>query len=173
MSRLTHLARLLAATLACTLTALLPLSASAQGAVVSTPQVRAELVAHAPQGLAEGREVQLGLLIEHQPKWHTYWKNPGDSGLPTRLTWDLPAGVTVSEVQWPTPRQLPLGPLMNFGYEGRLLLPVSLNLPKGFAAQQLEVKLQAEWLVCREVCIPESGDFSLTLPSQEIGRAHV
>ena len=172
MSRLAHLARHLAATFACTLPALLPLTALAQGAVVSTPQVRAELVAHAPQGLGDGRDVQLGLLIEHQPKWHTYWKNPGDSGLPTRLTWQLPAGVTASEVQWPTPLQLPLGPLMNFGYDGRLLLPVSLSLPKGFAAPSLEVKLQAEWLVCREVCIPESGEFSLTLPAQAATASH-
>ena len=172
MSQPAHLARLLAATLAGTLTALLTLSAMAQGAVVSTPQVRAELVAHAPQGLSDSHEVQLGLLIEHQPKWHTYWKNPGDSGLPTRLTWELPAGVTASEVHWPTPRQLPLGPLMNFGYEGRLLLPVSLSLPKGFAAQQLAIKLQAEWLVCREVCIPESGEFSLTLPAQAATVGH-
>ena len=171
-----RLARLVAPALTALLSLMsLPLSVQAQGAVVKTPQVRAELVAHAPQGLGQGLELQLGLLIEHQPSWHTYWKNPGDSGLPTRLSWQLPAGVTASEVQWPTPQQLPLGPLMNFGYAGRLLLPVSLSLPKGFAAQQLDIKLQAEWLVCREVCIPESGEFSLSLPAQAatVGHADV
>src|SRR5262245_26518896 len=60
---------------------------AANSAVVSTPQVRAELVAHAPQGLAPGKTAWLGLLIEHAPHWHTYWKNSGDSGIPTSFTW--------------------------------------------------------------------------------------
>ena len=85
---------------------LLLLSAWAQaallGPVVKTEQVRAELVAHAPQGIAPGQPVWLGLAIEHQPHWHTYWKNPGDSGLPTTLQWELPAGVKAGEVEWPT-----------------------------------------------------------------------
>ena len=170
-----RMARTVAAPITAALALLLSLPSGAQESVVSTPQVRAELVAHAPQGLGDGKTVQLGLLIEHQPQWHTYWKNPGDSGLPTRLNWALPAGVSVSEIQWPTPGKLPLGPLMNFGYEGKLLLPVTLKLPPGFAAPALQVKLQAEWLVCREVCIPESGDFSLSVPSQgsTVGHAAV
>ena len=141
-------------------------AAAVPGAVVTTPQVRAELVAHAPEGVAAGKPAWLGLKIEHQPHWHTYWKNPGDSGLPTTLTWTLPAGVDVSDIEWPAPSRLPIGPLMNYGYEGTLLLPVALTVPAGFAAATLEVKLHAEWLVCKEVCIPESGDFALTLPAQ-------
>ncbi len=151
---------------------LLPAPAAAQGNVVTTPQVRAELVAHAPQGLTAGQPVQLGLLIQHQPRWHTYWKNPGDSGLPTRLDWQLPANVVAGPVQWPTPHKLPLGPLMNFGYEGTLLLPVTVELPADFSADTLEVKLLAEWLVCAEVCIPESGEFSLSLPAQRSTAGH-
>jgi thiol:disulfide interchange protein DsbD len=128
--------------------------------------VRAELVAHAPQGVAAGQPLALGLLIQHQPHWHTYWKNPGDSGLPTRLTWQLPAGVTAGEIQWPTPKPLPLGPLMNYGYDGTLLLPVAVTVPADFSAATLDVTLSAEWLVCKEVCIPESGEFKLTIPAQ-------
>jgi len=141
-------------------------SAGAASAVVTTPQVRAELVAHAPAGLAAGQAVRLGLKIEHQPHWHTYWKNPGDSGLPTTLTWTLPAGASVSDIDWPAPQRLPIGPLMNYGYEGTLLLPVTLNLPAGATEAGLEVKLRAEWLVCKDVCIPEGGDFVLKLPPQ-------
>ncbi|HEX3140998.1 MAG TPA: protein-disulfide reductase DsbD domain-containing protein, partial [Rhizobacter sp.] len=144
---------------------LLPLLAPAQPAVVNTEHVRAELVAHAPEGIAPGKDVRLGLALTHQPHWHTYWKNPGDSGLPTKLAWQLPEGVRAGEIEWPTPRPLPLGPLMNHGYEGELLLPVTLTLPAGFAADTLDVKLHAEWLVCKDICIPESGDFSLRLPA--------
>jgi thiol:disulfide interchange protein DsbD len=158
------------------LTALAPLGdpalAAATGPVVTTPEVRAELVAHAPDGVAPGKAVWLGLKIEHQPHWHTYWKNPGDSGLPTTLSWTLPAGVLAGEIEWPTPHKLPIGPLLNFGFEGTLLLPVPLTVPAGFAGDALEVGLHAEWLVCRDVCIPESGDFALRVPAQAATSGH-
>ena len=139
---------------------------------VVTPQVRAELLAHAPAGVAAGKTLQLGLLIEHQPHWHTYWKNPGDSGLPTTMQWQLPAGFVAGDIDWPTPRKLPIGPLMNFGYEGRLLLPVPVQVPAGFSSQTLEVRLDAQWLVCKEVCIPESGQFAIRIPASGATAAH-
>jgi thiol:disulfide interchange protein DsbD len=147
-------------------------AAPAPGTVVTTPQVRAELVAQALEGLAPGKAVTLGLKIEHQPHWHTYWKNPGDSGLPTTLEWTLPAGVQAAGIQWPTPKKLPIGPLLNYGYEGTVLLPVALTLPADFKAEALDVKLHAEWLVCKDVCIPESGDFALRLPAQAATAGH-
>jgi thiol:disulfide interchange protein DsbD len=162
----------LIARLAALFAALLPTLAAAQGAVVTTPQVRAELVAHAPAGVAAGQPLLLGLRIDHQPHWHTYWKNPGDSGLPTLLEWQLPAGVSAGEIQWPTPKKLPLGPLMNYGYEGTLLLPVAVEVPAGFAAETLDVKLRAEWLVCKDVCIPESGEFTLAVPVRAATAGH-
>ncbi|MFY9511068.1 MAG: protein-disulfide reductase DsbD domain-containing protein, partial [Rubrivivax sp.] len=145
---------------------------AADSAVVTTPQVRAELVAHAPEGVLAGKPVWLGLKIEHAPHWHTYWKNPGDSGLPTALQWTLPGGATAGEIQWPTPKKLPIGPLMNYGYENTLLLPVPVAVPAGFSGSQFDVKLQADWLVCKEVCIPESGSFSLSLPAQAATAGH-
>lgn len=145
---------------------------TATSAVVTTPQVRAELVAHAPDGLAAGKPVWLGLKLEHQPDWHTYWKNPGDSGLPTALEWTLPAGVKAGDIEWPTPAKLPIGPLLNYGYEDTLLLPVAISIPAGFAADALDVKLRADWLVCKEVCIPEGGDFILKLPAAAATAGH-
>ena len=139
---------------------------AASGAVVSTPQVRAELVAHAPQGLAADKPLWLGLKIEHKPHWHTYWKNPGDSGLPTTLVWQLPPGVQAGDIAWPTPSRLPIGPLMNYGYEGILLLSVPVQLPASWQGEQLDVKLQAQWLVCKDVCIPEEGEFSISIPAR-------
>ncbi len=157
--------------LAC-LPALATLPAHAAGAVVTTPQVQAELVAHAPEGVAPGKPLWLGLKIEHQPHWHTYWKNPGDSGLPTTMAWQLPAGVQAGEIEWPTPSKLPLGPLMNYGYDGTLLLPVPVTVPADFKGEALDVKLHAEWLVCKDVCIPESGEFTLRLPAQAATATH-
>ncbi|MEY2618496.1 MAG: hypothetical protein RL522_1498 [Pseudomonadota bacterium] len=135
-------------------------------AVVTTERVRAELLAHAPEGVSPGKPIWVGLQITHQPQWHTYWKNPGDSGLPTTLAWRLPAGVNAGEIAWPAPRRFALGNLANYGYEGTVLLPVPLSVTPGFAplGAEVEIKVKANWLVCRKECIPEEGDFSLRLP---------
>ncbi|RSZ33519.1 protein-disulfide reductase [Variovorax beijingensis] len=148
--------------------------ASRPGAVVTTPHVRAELVAHAPEGVSPGAPVWVGLQITHQPEWHTYWKNAGDSGLPTELNWTLPSGVAAGEIAWPVPRKIPVGNLANYGYEGTVLLPVPLEVSSSFkpplalgaGASALDVRLKASWLVCRKECIPEEGEFALALPLQ-------
>jgi thiol:disulfide interchange protein DsbD len=137
-------------------------------AVVQTEQVRAELLAFAPDGVAPGKTVWVGLQIAHQPQWHTYWKNAGDSGLPTQLTWSLPAGVTAGDIAWPTPEKINVGSLSNFGFAGTVLLPVPLTVDKNFApgasGDTLEVKLAASWLVCKQECVPQDGNFVLQLP---------
>lgn len=142
--------------------------ASAAGAVVTTEQVRAELMAYAPQGVAAGQPLWVGLQLRHQPHWHTYWKNSGDSGLPTQLEWTLPAGVQAGEIAWPIPKKLPLGKLVNYGYDDTVLLPVPLTLTPAFSpsplATELTVKLKASWLVCRTECIPQEGEFALAIP---------
>ncbi|MCW5661607.1 MAG: thioredoxin family protein [Burkholderiaceae bacterium] len=150
---------------ACVLWWLPTLALAQPAAVVKTDEVQAQLVAHAPQGVAPGQPLQLGLLIRHAPQWHTYWKNPGDSGLPTTLEWKLPAGVTAGPIDWPTPRRLPVGPLINYGYEGTVLLPVAATVTPAFQGEHLDVGLNAEWLVCKEVCIPQSGEFRLSIPA--------
>jgi DsbC/DsbD-like thiol-disulfide interchange protein len=144
----------------------------AAGAVVTTEQVRAELVAHAPEGVTPGKPLWLGLAIDHAPHWHTYWKNPGDSGLPTTLQWQLPPNVEAGEIAWPTPHRLPIGPLVNYGFEGQLLLPVPVTVPANFDADTLRVQLRADWLVCKDVCIPESGEFVLDVPARSATAGH-
>ena len=141
------------------------LQAGTSTSVVTTPRVRAELVAYAPQGVAAGQPLWLGLQIAHQPGWHTYWKNPGDSGLPTELRWTLPAGVDVGDIAWPAPKKLRVEQMANYGYDGTVLLPVALQLTPSFkAAEHLTVRLHASWLVCKLECIPEEGNFTLQLP---------
>jgi thiol:disulfide interchange protein DsbD len=150
--------------------ALLMVPAAQGAASVSTEQVKAELLVHAPDGLRPGVQAWLGLKLVHKKGWHTYWLNPGDSGLPTQLQWSLPAGLKAGEIAWPVPHRLPVGPLMNHGYEGTLLLPVPVTVEQTLPEQALTIGLQADWLVCENVCIPEGGDFSLKLPAG-VGRA--
>ena len=143
---------------------------AADRSVVTTERVRAELLAHAPDGIVAGRTFWLGLRITHQPQWHTYWRNPGDSGLPTTLDWTLPQGLGAGEVAWPVPQRLPVGHLVNYGYEGTVLLPVPLTVTQNFRpsalSPQLKVVLKAQWLACKTECIPEAGEFELQLPVQ-------
>ena len=141
-------------------------------AVVSTGEVQAELMAYAPQGIAAGQPVWVGLQIKHQPEWHTYWKNSGDSGLPTELTWKLPTGVTAGAIAWPTPKKIPIGNLANYGYDNTVLLPVPLTVAPSFNASQLTVQLSASWLVCKRECIPQEGEFTLTLPARSSSAAN-
>ena len=151
----------------------LPLTALAQGILggnttpTAPPQmVRGELLAHAPEGATPGSQVWLGLQLTHTPEWHTYWKNSGDSGLPTELQWTLPAGVTAGAIAWPTPRKFPLGTLANYGYNGTVLLPVPLTIDPSFTGTHLDVQLSAAWLACRKECIPEEGQYTLRIPVQ-------
>jgi thiol:disulfide interchange protein DsbD len=148
---------------------LLPATAAAQSErnVVTTERVRAELLAHAPQGVEPGQPLWVGLQIAHQPEWHTYWKNPGDSGLPTELKWTLPPGIEAGEIAWPVPKKIPVGPLANYGYEGTVLLPVPLTVTPAFRPSPFgdaKIELKASWLVCKRECIPEEGSFTLKLP---------
>lgn len=131
---------------------------------VSTAHVTAELVAER-SAVQPGQPIRIGLRLQHQPHWHTYWRNPGDSGLPTSLNWSLPAGSQIDEITWPVPRRLWIGPLVNYGFEGELLLP-QVYLPAADARAGSTLKLQAvaSWLVCKEVCIPETVTLGLQLP---------
>ena len=136
---------------------------------VTTAHVSAELVAERA-AVQPGQPIRIGLRLVHQPHWHTYWRNPGDSGLPTSLNWTLPAGSQVDEIEWPTPQRLWIGPLVNHGYEGELLLP-QIYMPPADArsGSTLTLKAEASWLVCREVCIPETVKLQLQLPVVEAG----
>src|SRR5262245_22151223 len=114
-----NLVRLLSVALLFVATSLFPALSQAQSgdkSAVTTERVRAQLLAHAPEGLAPGKPVWVGLQLTHKPEWHTYWKNAGDSGLPTQLQWTLPEGVAAGDIQWPLPQKIPVGTLTNYGY---------------------------------------------------------
>ena len=157
---------------------------SSNKSVLTTERVRAELLPHAPQGVTASQDdkitpntVWVGLQLAHQPKWHTYWKNSGDSGLPTQLTWTLPVGVMAGDIAWPAPKKIKIGSLTNFGYEDTVLLAVPLTITPAFKPSllnsNLDIKLKAQWLVCKEECIPEEGEFAISIPTKGSTAVHL
>ena len=108
----------------------------------------------------------MGLQIQLADGWHTYWKNPGDAGLPVRLKWTLPEGFSAGPIQWPAPARIPAPPLMSYGYGGEVLLPVEITPPAELGAKQVTLAVKAEWLECRESCLPAKADLDLVLPVQ-------
>jgi thiol:disulfide interchange protein DsbD len=139
-------------------------AAAAQSGTVQADHLAVQLVTRDAQA-APGTTTVVGLRLEHEPHWHTYWINPGDSGLGTRLSWQLPAGVTAFDIDWPAPRRIPVGPLTNFGYDGEILLPVRITLPPGLAiGSTVSLQVKVSWLVCQEECIPGDTVLEVALP---------
>ena len=139
-------------------------SGPAMAEVVRTEHVEAELVAD-QTALVPGAPLTVALRLKLAPGWHTYWRNPGDSGLPTTLAWTLPAGMAAGAIEWPAPRALPAGPLVNYGYEGEVLHLVDIaSSPTLPTTSPVTLKARADWLVCKETCIPEGADLALALP---------
>ncbi len=127
--------------------------------------VTASLVA-AEKSIQPGKPYVVALRLKHDPHWHTYWLNPG-IGLATSLTWSLPPGFEAGEIQWPAPIVLKNagGDIVGNGYEGDLLLPVTLTPPANLApGTTVELKARADWLMCEEVCVPGNANVSLKLP---------
>jgi len=131
--------------------------------VVQTDNVRTELVADVST-VKPGEPFWVGLRQTIRPKWHTYWKNPGESGLPTEITWTLPPNAKADPIVWPTPILFEVGGITNYGFKDESMLLVRITPPADLAGP-LKLEAAANWLVCEDVCIPEEGKFELTLPS--------
>ena len=141
------------------------LCASSALAAAKPAPVKASLVA-ADASVKPGQPLTVALRLVHDAHWHTYWLNPG-TGLATSLKWNLPAGWTAGEIQWPAPIILKdnAGNTVGNGYEGELFLPVTLTPPANLTADTaIELKAAADWLMCAEICVPGSANVALTLP---------
>ena len=120
------------------------------------------------QDQVKGKET-IPVIIEQiiRPEWHTYWKNPGDSGEPLRANWELPEGFALSDISWPTPQKLPFDPLMNYGYENGVFLYQELLIPESIPEGEINIDVRFDILVCKEICIPESVEKTITLNGQQ------
>ena len=148
--------------------ALLWCAVGSRAAGTAIPHGTLELVSE-NQWIAPGHTIHLGLHFQLEKGWHIYWVNPGDSGEPPRVTWQLPAGVRADEIEWPTPRRLGTSSIVDFGYEDDVMLLVPLRAGVGAAALgagdgSVQLRGEVKVLVCREMCIPGKAQLSLTLP---------
>jgi thiol:disulfide interchange protein len=142
----------------------LALACAAGAEPVRDGAVEAELVAE-NQWVQPGKPFWVGLRLAMDQHWHTYWINPGDSGLGTTIDWKLPAGYEAGPIVWPYPRRIEMEPLVSFGYSGEILLLTEIR-PTGTpaAATQLVLKATADWLMCKEACIPGTAKLDLSMP---------
>jgi thiol:disulfide interchange protein/DsbC/DsbD-like thiol-disulfide interchange protein len=111
--------------------------------------------------LNPGEPADVGLYFKLESGWHVYWKNAGDSGEPPRIRWTLPDGIKAGAFQYPAPKRLPLGPLMDFGYEDEVLFPLTLSVEKSAKPGPAPLQAKVDWLVCREVCIPGKAELEI------------
>jgi DsbC/DsbD-like thiol-disulfide interchange protein len=135
------------------------------GPEVATQHVTARLISESAS-IGPGQTVWVSLELDIRDGWHTYWRNPGDSGLATHLTWDLPSGFTAADIQWAAPHRFDLAPLVNFGYSARAEHLVRITAPASLhTGPPVTLSAKADWLVCSTVCIPESARLQLKLPA--------
>src|SRR6266568_244952 len=140
------------------LAASLPALAASDSA--DAPHVHVQLLV-LPQGLNRGESADAGVYFKLEPGWHVYWKNPGDAGEPPHMRWTLPSGITAGPLQYPAPKRLPLGPLMDFGYEDEVLFPLMLNVANTAALGPATLHAKVDWLVCRASCIPGKAELEV------------
>ncbi len=132
-------------------------------AAVQAPHLSVQLVT-ARDVIHPGDSLQAGLYFKLDKGWHVYWSNAGDSGEPPRIRWTLPEGITADAMQFPVPQRLPLGPLMDYGYEGEVVFPILLHAAESLKPEtNLEASAKVDWLVCREVCIPGKAELKLPI----------
>ena len=134
------------------------------GNVIATDNVKAHLVSEV-SSIAPGQSFWVALEFSIRDGWHTYWRNPGDSGQATTLNWSLAPGFTAGEILWPAPHRFELPPLVNYGYAKHAVHLVNITAPQDLrAGGPIVLSAKASWLVCADVCIPEDAQLQLKLP---------
>ncbi|MFZ4552617.1 MAG: protein-disulfide reductase DsbD family protein [Aquabacterium sp.] len=122
-----------------------------------TEQVEVQLIPETEAVVAGGR-LTVGVRQRIASGWHTYWRNPGDSGMPTRLSWQLPPKVDAGEIQWPVPQRFDVDGVINYGYAEQVTLLSDIVLPASLPiGSVVPLQVDVSWLVCRDLCIPQKA----------------
>jgi thiol:disulfide interchange protein len=130
---------------------------------------KVELLAE-PAAIAPGEPFTVGIKLSMKEHWHTYWRNPGDSGEPTQVRWKLPRRFSAGDLQWPAPSLIRVGPAANFGYEGETILLARVTPPRDLkSGTTANLAADVAYLVCEKICIPGEASVSLSLPVSEAG----
>ncbi len=134
---------------------------------LQSDHVKTSLVSEV-RSIQPGRSFSVGVHFELEKGWHTYWLNPGDSGLPVVISWKLPSGYFPGGIQWPYPERLGSDTIINFGYEEEVLL-ITLIQASSTAqpGETITVEADVEWLVCQEECLPGHAKLTLRIPVQD------
>ncbi len=127
-----------------------------------TPHAQIRLVLERT-AIKAGETIRIGIEQTIDDNWHTYWRNPGDSGTAPEIDWKLPEGFKTGDIVWPTPHKIPFGPLTNYGYEERAILLQPLTAPATLPAGPITIETEVTVLVCADICIPETSTHSITL----------
>ncbi len=147
----------------------LPMLALPLQAQEASDLVRVELLAE-PAAIKPGEPFTVGIRLTMKEHWHTYWRNPGDSGEPTTVTWKLPPGFSAGELEWPAPSPIRLGPVTSFGYEGEAILLARITPPRDLpTSNTIVLDADVAFLVCEKVCIPGEDKVSVSLPVSDAG----
>jgi thiol:disulfide interchange protein len=126
--------------------------------------VKAELLADT-NAVIPGKPFTAGLLLRMASGWHTYWKFPGDAGIPTEVKWKLPPGWKAGEIQWPIPLKMAeAGDIQIYGYRDEVLLMQKITPPPSISDSTVTLAADANWLVCEKICIPGNASLRLELP---------
>jgi DsbC/DsbD-like thiol-disulfide interchange protein len=133
-------------------------------AQASGPHTTVTLLANG-RALAAGETFLAGLQFKIEKGWHVYWQNPGDSGEPPKIQWQMPGGFRAGAMEWPAPKKLTAPSIVDYGYEDEVLLVVPVRTPQTLKRGETEtLGARVNWLVCREMCIPGKAQLSLALP---------
>ena len=160
-----HLSRVRLSQLFAVLVLAISCCASATAQSFSAPHAKVSLLAE-QNSLQPGHTASIGLFFDLENGWHIYWVNPGDSGEAPRVRWNLPKGFEAGDIRWPVPARLAAGQLVDYGYQGQVLLPLELRVPASYqAGAPVTIVADVRYIVCRDVCMPAQTQARLSLPS--------
>ncbi|HEY9679590.1 MAG TPA: thioredoxin family protein [Drouetiella sp.] len=146
------------------------LAQDAQAKIAQSPYVTAKLIADTT-AIEAGKPFKLGVALTMKSEWHTYYKDSGDAGLPTKIVWHLPEGFKAGPLLWEKPEKFVEGGIVTYGYKDKTLIGATITPPANLSGEKVDFNADVSWLSCNEICVPGKGAVSLSLPVDKAGKA--